>query len=936
MMGPRAERAVVHVVPHTHWDREWYEPFQVFRMRLVALVDDLLSRMVADPRLVFTLDGQTATVDDYLEVRPEAEPVIRALIAEGRLAIGPWQILMDEFLVSGETIVRNLQFGWQRAEGLGRAMPVGYLPDMFGHIAQMPQILRRAGIGQAVVWRGVPMAIDWHAFDWSAPDGSEVRAEYLIGGYGNAAYLFDVPSQVGPKVAAYRRAARSFYGDRSVLAMYGTDHAVPTAALADLVEAVDRTSDELAVRLETLADYIAAPEVSDRPLPSWSGELRSAARANMLPNVASARIDVKIACARAERGLERYAEPFAALHGGAWPERLLELAWRRVVDNSAHDSICGCSHDDVVAQVLGRFAEARQLAQGVTASALRGPAGKVARGGWLVANPSPTTRTDLVEVEVVVPGSWTGPAFGSAGRAVPTQELKGGERPVVELQLAGADIAEFFRRRVHGRELFGRQINAIVIDESPADRRIIVSADRVADPPELEVDALIDGAGQAGRRAPDAGWTLVVEASDRRTLLLLVEVPALGLAAVDMTDAGSGAGEAAVRGLEGHPPVVAASGAGEAPRLSNGLVEVAVNADGTLRVSGGGTTLDGVGRVVDGGDAGDSYNYGPPPNDDLIDRPMAVAVEIGETGPLRASLSIAREYLWPAGLAASMAERSAATVAVQVTTTVELRIGEPFVRVRTEFDNRSSDHRVRWHVPLPAPTDHSAAEGQYAVVERGLAVEGGHGEVPLATFPARGFVHAAGVSMLLDHIIEYELIEGRELALTLLRSTGLISRNSNPYREDPAGPEVPIPDAQLPGRRSVAFAVMPHAGSWTEAAVIAAAERYQHPLVAVAGTADPAESADIGSRSVSGTGLEVDGRGVVITSLRRSGEWLELRLVAEDPAPGPAVISGQFSAARDVNLLGLPGEELAVEDGRLVLQLGGWEIRTVQLRRPAD
>ena len=124
------DRAVIHLVPHTHWDREWYEPFQVFRMRLVDLIDQLLERMAADPRLRFTLDGQTATVDDYLEIRPEAEPLIRQLIAEGRLAIGPWMILLDEFLVSGETIVRNLEMGWARAEALGGSMRVGYLPDM--------------------------------------------------------------------------------------------------------------------------------------------------------------------------------------------------------------------------------------------------------------------------------------------------------------------------------------------------------------------------------------------------------------------------------------------------------------------------------------------------------------------------------------------------------------------------------------------------------------------------------------------------------------------------------------------------------------------------------------------------------------------------------------------------------------------------------------
>ena len=169
--GDDRSPAVIHLVPHTHWDREWYEPFQVFRLRLVDLIDQLLERMAADPRLRFTLDGQTATVDDYLEVRPEAEPLIRQLIAEGRLAIGPWLILLDEFLVSGETIVRNLEMGWQRAEALGGAMRVGYLPDMFGHIAQMPQILRRAGIDRAAVWRGVPASIDRHTSPGAHPTG---------------------------------------------------------------------------------------------------------------------------------------------------------------------------------------------------------------------------------------------------------------------------------------------------------------------------------------------------------------------------------------------------------------------------------------------------------------------------------------------------------------------------------------------------------------------------------------------------------------------------------------------------------------------------------------------------------------------------------------------------------------------------------------------
>src|SRR6185295_10645561 len=113
----------------------------------------------------------------------------------------------------------------------------------------------------------------------------------------------------------------------------------------------------------------------------------------------------------------------------------------------------------------------------------------------------------------------------------------------------------------------------------------------------------------------------------------------------------------------------------------------------------------------------------------------------------------------------------------EITTRLEVRAGEPFVRVAIGFTNPARDHRTRFHVPLPAAADHSSAEGQFAVVDRALTVEAGHGEVPTPTFPAHGFVHAAGVTVLLDHVTEYELVDGQELALTVLRSTGLISRN---------------------------------------------------------------------------------------------------------------------------------------------------------------
>src|SRR5438067_6049506 len=168
----------VAVFRHTHWAGEWYQPFRVCRLRLVELLDELLPRLEADPSYArFLLDGQMAMVDDYLELRPHAEDRLRRLAASGRLSMGPWYVLMDEFCVSGETIVRDLQLGLERAAAFGGAMAVGYLPDMFGHVAQMPQILRQSGFEHAVVWRGVTDAVDRTGLWWTAHDGSTVRAE---------------------------------------------------------------------------------------------------------------------------------------------------------------------------------------------------------------------------------------------------------------------------------------------------------------------------------------------------------------------------------------------------------------------------------------------------------------------------------------------------------------------------------------------------------------------------------------------------------------------------------------------------------------------------------------------------------------------------------------------------------------------------------------
>lgn len=776
----------------------------------------------ADERFVFTLDGQTATLDDYLELRPESEERIRRLVQEGRLAVGPWQILMDEFLVSGESLVRNLERGLARAAEFGPAMAIGYLPDMFGHIAQMPQLLRRFGIEHAVVWRGVPSVVRSHAFRWEAPEGSSVRAEYLPHGYSNAAHVLDPPERVAELLETLVEASEPFFGDDPLLAMHGTDHTEPSAELVEHVEALNACQQRFRLELTTISDYLRATADRRGDLVRWRGELRSGARANLLMGVTSTRIELKAACGRAERLLERYAEPLAALHGGTWPERALSLAWRRVIENSAHDSICGCSVDAVADQVLVRYAEAEQIASGLVRRAAAAVAATVPGGSWAVLNPSPHERSDVVELDAMVPDEWD----------------------------------EVALRLPDGR---------------------LVAAERTA------------GALVASVPAPALGWTSVRSERGR----------------------GGGAG-GDVR--------VSPTG------IANELVAVEVEADGSLALTGGGVTLAGVGRLVDGGDAGDSYNYAPPSADVVVEQPETVATEVRAAGRLRGQVAVRREYRWPVGLAPDATGREAETRTTAVETRIELRAGEPFVRLAVSFENPCSDHRLRFHVPLAVPAEQSAAEGQFAVVERGLEAEGGFGERPLATFPARGFVSAGGVSVLLEHVLEYELVAGRELALTLLRAVGLISRDRHPYREVPAGPEAAIPGAQGRGRRAVAFALYPHAGTWTEAGTLVQLERYLHPFVTVAGTAAAGEES-------SQVGVAVEGEGIVLSSLCRRGEELELRIACERDEPSPVTISGRIAGASEVDLRGRPTGEIDVTGGAFSLELQPWEIRTFRLER---
>nr|WP_296067428.1 hypothetical protein [uncultured Actinoplanes sp.] len=916
-------------VPHFHWDREWYEPFQVFRHRLVAALDTVLETAEADPEFRFTVDGQMAAIEDYLEMRPENRSRLAALVTEGRLAIGPWLILLDEFLCSGETIVRNLRMGWQAAASLGGAMAIGYLPDMFGHVAQMPQILVRAGFEHAALWRGVPGSVTGHAFRWRAPDGSEVRTEFLFDGYDNGLDVLLVPDQIGRALGEYAEMTAARWGNDPVLAMAGTDHHAPDPRLASWLRQASG-----AITMATLDEYLRK-HVRDSPSTVITGELRSHVRGNILPGVLSARLALKQRMAVAERTID-HAERANALWSGRDETPFLTLAWHKIIESTAHDSVVGSGTDETAEQVSSRLAEATQAARAVRDAALAEPAALVPSDAFLVFNPLPVPRTALVEVDVVAGEDLV--AIGPDALARPVQ-LTATAPTVLSDERVDASQLERVIRRIHRRELFG-----LLIDRySLAPGTLVFHLAEV--PSSGPFDLLILRREVAAAAAAHPGeWTVRTLAEPRATALVPVTVPASGLASFRVTPSTPTVGTpAAVGGAVPHtaeiPSTVGTSAAveGATPHsvvvraddgfaVGNGLVEVVVAGDGTLTVTGAdGTVLRGVGRLVDGGDRGDSYNYGPPGRDVLISDPVAVTTEVLESGPLRARIRIVRTYEWPVALTEDRDVRDATTVATPVETIAEVRAGEPYVRLSTSFVNQSADHRLRLHVPLPQPVTGSASAGQFAVTERGLTAEGGWGEYPLPTFPAGTFVSAGPATVLLDHTCEYE-VTGADLAITLLRAIGSISVNLHPLRDEPAASEIPAPGAQDLGVRiEHRFAVLPSAAGWEAADAVALAEDFRNDLLVVRGSA-PAEAPLPDDRA----GIQVDGADV--SSINRApGGGLEVRLVAMTGRPSAAVVTGAFVRATTVDLLGRAISDTTAA-GRLELALGPWEIRTVVLR----
>jgi alpha-mannosidase len=913
------------LVAHTHWDREWYHPFEVFRARLVEVIDDALDVLERDPSMHFTLDGHVALVDDYLELRPLAEPRLRALVAAGRLHIGPFYTQADSLLTDGEALLRNLIWGVRRADELGGHLPVGYMADQFGHAAQLPQLFRQLGIGAAVLWRGVGPERPPHAFRWMSPDGSAVTAVWLQEGYATGRLLPSDPAGFADAVERALERHAEWLGTMPFVIPVGDDHVRIADWLPAAAEALRARRPDLPVTVGSWLSHL--PHVGETEF-TVQGELRSPAFSPVLAGVASARIREKQAAARATTLLLRYAEPLAVwaqLAGKVAPRDLLSRAWRQLLHNHAHDSAAGCGVDEAHDDVKARYRWAEQLAGAARDQALS----QLSTAAGLAAF-CPSGGA-LCTVEVEVPRALEGDliARGPDGVARPVQRLGAvDERPLFEGEFAAAELRVYLGGLDPATPLFGRYLSGITArPDAPGLIRLDVglgerpvARDKLA-ADQRRVERLL---GEAER------FKVVLHASGTTHRVLAQVSPAVENGFVPITvEAGTEAATAEAGAAVVRQTAAAAEGA-----ISAGPLRVSLDADGLIvadHAQFGRARIE----LTDEGDRGDLYHFDPVPGDAPL-RARLVRTSVVESGPLRARLVAEHELLLPGSLSADRSRRAGEPRPCTALTEITLVAGEPRVELAVSFTNDALDHRLRAVHHLPFAATRLDADQGLAVVARPLETTslGAGVERPAPTGQHQRFADVSdgrrGLALLCRGLPEHEVrVEGErtQLLVTLLRSVGWLARGDLSCVDHAVGPMVETPAAQEPGLHRFEWALYFHPGDWESGGVAAEARRHQAPPLAC--TRVP--------QNLSGRALVEVSPAEVLLSAVTPGESSEkstnVRIINLSSRPVEARLRPAVAprAAWRVDPLERRQSSLTIAEGVIRVQLGAWQLATILL-----
>ena len=972
------QQLTIILVPHTHWDREWYQTFQQFRVRLVQAVDKLLDILDSDNSFShFMLDGQTIILDDYLEIQPEQEERLRQHIRSGRILVGPWYVQPDEFLVSGESLIRNLQFGLKQATDFGNPMRVGYVPDSFGHIAQLPQILQGVGIDNAVFWRGVGSEAKKSEFYWQAPDETSVFVAHLADpiGYSNARHMPLSSEEFVTRVSLLIANLLPKASTSTLLFMNGSDHlevqdGLPTTlqAVNTLLHTIDGSRQNLLSQLEhnnagegiaynsiniqlgTLPQYLerVRQQTHRDDLQTLTGEMRSSQYSHLLPSVLSSRMWIKQQNTATEQLLERWVEPLTAWawkNGAAYPQGLIRTAWRYLLQNHPHDSICGCSIDQVHRENAVRFAQSQQIAEDLIQQAMQQlvqsidtrapfPTQHVSHEPVpiVVFNPAPGPRTEAVRTEVQLPGSlYNAVIVDHHGTSLPyrvvnrwRQEigstpfaremlatavmLSGVSSPAQLVQLThstivstlGQNYESYVISRVHiqdfapsstHRDSSTLQTGTVYIEIMIAPKgRVIVNEQEIHSAGQQMLDLL----------TREDIHTLEVSLVDqaRETLdFLATDLPAYGHKTFWLYPRGL-KHETLTEQQQTQKSVLLA----QQNSIENEFYTIEANMqDGTLTITEKktGGVFSGLNRFVDGGDVGDLYNYSPPEHDLLVSKPIELPkIEVISTEPVGITLRINSLMALPDACTTNRTGRSVDTTVCTISSDITLFPGARRITIHTSIENMAKDHRLRVLFPVPYTTEKAVAEGTFEVRTRPIASSIAADvaewiEKPVNVFPQKRFVAVSngklGLAVLNRGLPEYEVIPdiaGENpiaIAITLLRCVEWLSRGDLSTRRGHAGPMEHTPEAQCLGHHEFDYALLPHAGTWLseEALVMREAQAFNTPI----STRAIVTEQHSGSLPAQATFVAVEPRELVVSAVKRSNDGRGLVVRVYNPLP---------------------------------------------------
>ncbi len=748
----------VHFVLGTHWDREWHHTFQDFRYYLVKLFNEILdgwdNGSLKGP---FQTDGQAIILEDYLEIHPERRPIIEKHAREGRLVIGPWYVMPDEFNVSGESLIRNIRLGREIARDFGGTpSSAGYMCDIFGHISQMPQILDGFQIPAAFLWRGTNPDGKRNLI-WEGADGTEMVV-YRFGGGAYCDYASNVRRAHDHSETEYD--LENFFDRLEIflekeakgsdvaplLAYDGGDHlAWDQKAYALLTQWSQIENPAFEFVHSSLDGYLAEmlPQM-DQIQARLQGELREPGLEKpipgdewfdvdgqwLIPGVLSSRVRLKQANMECQTLLCHWAEPLSAMAhiftGTPYPQGFLNVAWRWLIQNHPHDSIDACSIDQVHKDMEYRFDQSQQISSRLTTEALRSisanVAGDVAENELRVSvfNPLPRNSDQIMEIPLEIPTDW--PTFHES---MGTFEQKPSFR-IYDSQ---------------GKELSYQRLEQKINQN----RYRMRSTKFPQGVPFNQIKVVLP------LRIPALGYnTLTVKTSYKENYTRHPQVPGLALSHNSM-------------GNEHLLVVIEPNGTLTLTDLSNGQVYHQM------------LTLE------DRADIGDGWNFGESMNDQAFTSVLSAGeVALIHDGPFQTTYLLRQKLFVPEKFDFEHMYRSDKTIPLVISHTITLRKGQDFLEVETTVENTAEDHRLRVLFPSGAQTDTYLSDSAFDVVERPIALRTDnhlYREMEVETKPQQSwtavFGEQRGLAVISAGLLETAVrdLADRTLALTLFRGT---------------------------------------------------------------------------------------------------------------------------------------------------------------------